>query len=300
MNLKTIFFLVLLISFSGWSQIQIKGIVVEKSSKDPFPGVSIVEKNTKNGTQSDYDGNFTITVADENAILVFSFIGIQTKEVKIENQTNLIVTLKEECQKCWFDTNRIGFFINSGVINNPLGGGVKIAFPAMNLPQTITSEISYQTDTNDNRFFNASLNFLHLFYNCDFDTDINTYYQNLKFEQNIDLEKYSIETSLNFNRIRGIIGYSLIDFSNLDKKKEVESSGLILGLQTWIGQPFLVTLSGKTSFYNDLIDYNVELNKSYKNFYGFVRYYQVDDFNELSLGFGIELIYRLKKQRNNN
>jgi hypothetical protein len=300
MNLKTIFFLVLLISFSGWSQIQIKGIVLEKSSKDPLPGVIIVEKNTKNGTQSDYDGNFTITVADENAILVFTFIGIQTKEVKIENQTNLKVNLKEECHKDWFDTNRIGFYINSGVINNPLGGSVKIAFPAMNFPRTLTSEMSYQTDTNDNQFINASLNFLHLFYNCNFDTDINTYYQNLQYEKKIDLEKYSIETSLNFNRIRGTIGYSLIDFSNLDKKKEVESSGLILGLQTWIGQPFLVTISWKTSFYNELIDYQVDLNKRYKNFYGFIKYYQIDDFNELSLGFGIELIYRLKKQRNNN
>jgi hypothetical protein len=299
MDLKSTL-LVLLISFSGWSQIQIKGIVVEKSSKEPLPGVTIVEKNTKNGTQSDYDGNFTITVADENAILVFSFIGIQTKEVKIENQTNLKVNLKEECHKDWFDTNKIDFYINSGVINNPLGGGVKIAFPAMNFPRTLSTEISYQTDTNNNRFFNASLNFLHLFYNCDFDLDIKTYYQNLKYDQNIDLKKYSIETSLNFNGIQGIIGYSLIDFSNLDKEKEVESSGLIFGLQTWIGQPFLVTISGKTSFYNDLIDYQVELNKRHKNFYGFLRYYQVDDFNELSLGFGIELIYRLKKQRNNN
>ena len=46
----------------------------------PLPGVSILIKGTKSGTQSDFDGKFSIK-ASPNQILVFSYIGMKTQEV---------------------------------------------------------------------------------------------------------------------------------------------------------------------------------------------------------------------------
>ncbi|MDO6605651.1 TonB-dependent receptor [Arenibacter palladensis] len=61
----------------------------------PLPGANILEKGTTNGTQADFDGNFTIFVADENAILVISYIGFVSKEIKTEGATTLDIVLKE-------------------------------------------------------------------------------------------------------------------------------------------------------------------------------------------------------------
>lgn len=72
----------------------VRGVVVD-GDKSPIPGVNVVVKGTTNGVATDIDGNFTLNVAP-NSVLVFSYIGYQTKEVLITNQTNLTVVLEEE------------------------------------------------------------------------------------------------------------------------------------------------------------------------------------------------------------
>jgi|TARA_B110000091_G_scaffold125880_1_gene135223 TonB-linked SusC/RagA family outer membrane protein len=61
----------------------------------PLPGASIIEKGTTNGTETDFDGNFSLTVSDENAILVISFIGFTTLEQPVDGNAKLRVTLQE-------------------------------------------------------------------------------------------------------------------------------------------------------------------------------------------------------------
>ena len=70
--------------------------VVADSNGTPLPGASIVEKGTTNGTQTDFDGNFTIAVTDENAVLTVSYIGFSTKEIAVGGQTQLSITLAED------------------------------------------------------------------------------------------------------------------------------------------------------------------------------------------------------------
>ncbi|MHA7944117.1 TonB-dependent receptor [Formosa sp. 3Alg 14/1] len=60
----------------------------------PVPSVNIIEKGTTNGVVADFDGNYTITVS-ENATLIFSFIGYTSKELKVNGQSTLNVTLIE-------------------------------------------------------------------------------------------------------------------------------------------------------------------------------------------------------------
>ncbi|SHL99240.1 TonB-linked outer membrane protein, SusC/RagA family [Mucilaginibacter sp. OK098] len=59
----------------------------------PLPGATITEKGTANGTTSKEDGSFTIKVTGENAVLVASFLGFQQKEIAINGQTNIVITL---------------------------------------------------------------------------------------------------------------------------------------------------------------------------------------------------------------
>lgn len=267
------------------------GVVKFKSDKTPIPGVSVIVKGTKIGTQTDFDGNFKITVPDSLNILTFSFVGIQTLEYKLKDKVNLEIFLKEDCNIDWFDEKLIGFNLNSGLINNPVGGQFQISFtPNYNWP-TIKTGISYQTNLKENRFLNTYLNFHHLFVSCDFNADINSSYKNLDYDSNIELSAYSVETSLNFNKISAIIGLSTIDFTKSSENKKVNSVGPTFGLGTWIGQPFLMSVSAKTTIYKNLSEYQAEVKKEYKGFYGFLKYYKVNTFNELSLGIGFEFWY---------
>ena len=64
----------------------ISGTVIDENDQ-PLPGANVVEKGTTNGTQTDFDGNFSLTLTSDNPILVFSYIGYQKQEKAVENST---------------------------------------------------------------------------------------------------------------------------------------------------------------------------------------------------------------------
>lgn len=78
-------------------QYQVSGTITDKEGV-PLPGASIVEKGTTNGTQSDFDGNFSLDVTDENAILEVSYIGYATQEIPINGQNSIVVILQESSE----------------------------------------------------------------------------------------------------------------------------------------------------------------------------------------------------------
>ena len=71
----------------------ITGLVVDENNQ-PLPGANVLEKGTTRGTQADFDGNFTINITDENAILVVSYIGFKTREITVGNQTELTIIME--------------------------------------------------------------------------------------------------------------------------------------------------------------------------------------------------------------
>lgn len=75
----------------------VKGTITD-SSEMPLPGVTIVEKGTSNGVQSDFDGNYTIAVSSKESILVFSYVGMKTVEKTIDGKTTIDVELSEDLQ----------------------------------------------------------------------------------------------------------------------------------------------------------------------------------------------------------
>ncbi len=75
------------------AQIEIQG-TVKNTKGDPLPGVNIVEKGTNNGTTTDMDGQFSFTVSNEKATVVFSFVGMQTIEKKVGDRRDFQIVLK--------------------------------------------------------------------------------------------------------------------------------------------------------------------------------------------------------------
>ncbi|MDC6366790.1 MULTISPECIES: TonB-dependent receptor [Flavobacteriaceae] len=75
-------------------QVSISGTVTDENG-DPLPGANVIEKGTTNGTQTDFDGNYTISVGS-NAVLMFSYVGFAAKEIPVNGQTTVNVTLMED------------------------------------------------------------------------------------------------------------------------------------------------------------------------------------------------------------
>lgn len=74
----------------------IRGQVLEDTSGEPLPGVSILERGTTNGTVTDLDGNFVLTVTTEKTMLRLSFIGFKTQEILVEGDENLKVSMASD------------------------------------------------------------------------------------------------------------------------------------------------------------------------------------------------------------
>ncbi|MGV8813747.1 MAG: SusC/RagA family TonB-linked outer membrane protein [Gelidibacter sp.] len=74
----------------------VKGVVLDVNGT--LLGVNVVEKGTTNGTATDFDGKYTITVLDPKAVLIFSTIGYVTKEIAVNGQTQINVVLSQDLQ----------------------------------------------------------------------------------------------------------------------------------------------------------------------------------------------------------
>ncbi len=90
--------LVALISLSVSAQnVTVKGTVKDKTGETVI-GASVVEKgNTSNGTITDIDGNYTLSVPS-NATIVFSYVGMTTQEVSVKGKTTIDIVMEDDAQ----------------------------------------------------------------------------------------------------------------------------------------------------------------------------------------------------------
>lgn len=78
------------------ADITIRGKVTDAENKEPLPGVNILVKGTQIGTATDAKGDFSLSVPDANATLVFSFVGYEPQETKVGNLTEINIRLKTD------------------------------------------------------------------------------------------------------------------------------------------------------------------------------------------------------------
>lgn len=80
---------------SSATQKSITGKITDEQG-EPLPGVTVLIKGTINGTVTNGEGAYNITVDDANTILQFSFVGMVTQEIEVGNQTSINVTLMSD------------------------------------------------------------------------------------------------------------------------------------------------------------------------------------------------------------
>ncbi len=85
-------------SLASLAQRTVSGTVTDAQSGEAVPGTSVLIKGTTSGTTTDLDGNFRLQVEDDNAILVFSFIGYSSIEEPVGSRTLLNIKLDIDMQ----------------------------------------------------------------------------------------------------------------------------------------------------------------------------------------------------------
>jgi TonB-linked SusC/RagA family outer membrane protein len=86
-------------SFTLFAQQTVKGVVKEKATGITLPGVSVIVKGTTKGSQTDFDGNFTIEKVKTGDTLVFRYLGYADKEIVLGSNFNLNVDLAESAEQ---------------------------------------------------------------------------------------------------------------------------------------------------------------------------------------------------------
>jgi len=77
-----------------YGQITVSGSVTDAIG--PVPGANIAVQGTATGTQTDFDGNYTLANVEEDAILEISFIGYQTQEIPVNGRETIDITLEND------------------------------------------------------------------------------------------------------------------------------------------------------------------------------------------------------------
>jgi hypothetical protein len=122
-------------------KVKITGKIIDETGEG-LPGVSILEKGTSNGTATDIDGNYSISVEGSKSILVFSFVGYSPKEVTVGTQSMINVSLEtdaatlEEVVVVGYGTQKKATI--TGAIS-AIKGGDLIQSPAVDMTLTIWS-----------------------------------------------------------------------------------------------------------------------------------------------------------------
>jgi TonB-linked SusC/RagA family outer membrane protein len=143
------FAVVFLLCLLTSNQMSAQTVTLEGTVRDAaglgLPGVNILEKGTKNGTSSDFDGRYKIVLSSSKAVLNFSFIGFQTKEVAVGGKTKVDIVLTEDAN----NLNEVVVIGYSSVKKGDLTGAVATVSgndlrknPVANLAEALTGRVA--------------------------------------------------------------------------------------------------------------------------------------------------------------
>ncbi len=132
-----------MIGFAQGQATTYEGVVMSSATNETLPGATVVVKGTTDGVATDMNGRFSIQ-ASRGDVLVFSFIGMQTKEVSLGSATNIKVELETGVALDEFVVTGQGVGMNKRRISSTIStidSKELAAVPATQLDQLIQSKI---------------------------------------------------------------------------------------------------------------------------------------------------------------
>ena len=250
---------------------------------------------------ADLNGDYKIIVSDTARFLEFSFVGFVTRKISINGQTVVNTSLKLSTAYDAFD-QKIGLFLQSGLVNTPYGARFNYSTPVVG-PLSIGFQVAYMTDFKLNQRFDACLSLSRyrfmlgpgawLYGSVDFN------YRKLIIQNSIDMVSYSIENYARIYDHNIILGLGKIEYSP-ENSNNNSGYGIIAGYKKEFRKLDYLTLTYKMGFYNETIEYHLQIDAPIKRVITFVAFNKIDDYQEIMIGIGFKTYYYYRYQKNAN
>ena len=275
---------------------QTKTITGTVTDEDDMPliGVNIIVIGTKTGTQTDFDGHYTID-ANLGDTLVFSYVGFKPYEHVIGNSNSINVVLVEdglhedEIVYCCIPSNYLIPKFNYGLNYNTKGISIKKVFYKYNLfnPEIV---LGYHTNYDDNKKLNIELNLNYLFSIFNVGTiEFHSSLTDIDIDNQYNFKTYNFTPVLSTNNLfqyetelKTGIGIGKFNKNNTE-------FGYIIGFKQRL--PLKLSPYFTTIFWNDFQEYKTGLTWSIKRFYLEYEFHKIDTYNEHTIGLGYKLYF---------
>lgn len=290
--MRQVVFLFLLFTITtSWAQDTIKGIVLNTEDSLGLPGVVVI-LDSLNQTLTDINGKFALTVEEIPTTLTFAYVGYLQRTVTVQSSTDIKVFLKPYALIHYYDSQKIGFYFQSGLINNPIGGRVYLTTPHFLNSRLLKGSITYQTNLNDNLLVNGSGTFDNIIYSQYLGAGLGVDYLDVSLGESYNLKNKSVEIDFwsRYIPIDLSVGFSNLRISN---DEEVEDyNGLVITIGRYFHKIFKLDASTKFWIYKDLFGFQFQLDRSFRRLHFIAGYQQLDNYREANVGVGYLLTYK--------
>ena len=106
---KKLLFLFLFLPVSILAQNSLSGVVVDKKSNQPLPGVNVIVQGAQNSTTTDFDGKFQLGGLKSGDKLIFSFIGYDSQTINFSGQKSSNISLNESANQLQEVVVQVGY-----------------------------------------------------------------------------------------------------------------------------------------------------------------------------------------------
>jgi len=106
---KKLLFLFLLLPFGAFAQGSLSGVVIDKKSNQPLPGVNVTVQGAQQSTTTDFDGKFQLSALKNGETIVFTFIGYNTETLKYSGQKSVSINLEETANQLQEVVVQVGY-----------------------------------------------------------------------------------------------------------------------------------------------------------------------------------------------
>ncbi len=269
-----------------------RGTVKLKNDKYPLPGVNIVVEGTRVGTQTDFDGNFSITVPDTLRVLVFSYLGVKTLNYKLDEVLDLKIELKEDCTICYLYGKHIGisYFVNTK--SRERGGLLDLFFPyAFGVDAALQLKYGYLNNKGQNGRHYLEFGLTELVKDCDYIGSFRFIHNNIKMDKNnFSYKDYRIEGehefSLGLNRSTSI--YTGIGLADYKKAGNVKTErGYEIGLKQELPFRYVrVSVYVKTTYWSSFWQFQSGVYIGFQGVNLSYNYNVIGAYVESNIGLG--------------
>jgi CarboxypepD_reg-like domain len=298
--------LLLFLATQATAQRVVRGSVVEKSTGQGIPGITVMVMGTDTGTSTDSDGSFEITIPKDTVDLRFWSIGFITKRVHITaKDTNVYIRLATNCTVDYFYRPYIGLSINSGLRHTPLGGQLTLFRPflwaATNMQPAGRVEILYRRGPHTT-YRAATVGIDELVAACQVNVDVALQLEQLRGPQpGSTFERRSV----GINVIQRYDGYKYFPVwvavgqaRGRGEKPKRWHTGLEMGSESTprIGQKRIVQVAGRVGWWQTVWQWQSTVSWVHSRYIAAATYQRIGvGYQEMSIRLGVQLVPQRRK-----